>query len=89
MDTREVVSKLQVKPIVPVLKPCPCCGRDVSYYEPNPLQFLVDFNDIGQSIDEINTKWPIHSGEELKIVLIIPKSKGDRIYGHPVEYRVE
>ena len=84
---KEIISKVSVKMAMPETIKCPCCGFDISHYNPQP-RLAVDFEDIIGQIDAISERFPKGTGDEVKIVLLIGQ-KGDRIYGHPVEYKGE
>ena len=49
-------------------------------------RLAVDFGDVAKQLDEISERFPSHSKDEVKIVILIDQ-RGDKIYGHPVEYR--
>lgn len=66
---------------------CPICQSLVSHYDLMPI-LEIDFDDIAKQLDELRAK-KFQERSDIKIIIEIENSSGNRIFGYPVKFRCQ
>ena len=83
----EIIAETKVILQMPQEIKCWACGMKSSIYDGKPM-LDIDSDSIEKQIDAITMKYPNCDRDCVKIIILIDQ-QGDRIFGHPVEYRVK